>query len=505
MEIVVGLLAFLFGLGASYFLYPYFAKAQYEKREQESRRILKDAKTKEREALLEAKDKILEMKHKAQEEIKEERRQLEKEQKRIISKEDTLEKRYEAIDKKLQQIEQSRESLDDLRKDLEKEREEITNKLMKIAEYTKKQAKEELLSRIEAEVKDDALRLIHEVENATKLEADRRARDVIVQAMQRCASDVSSEVTVMSVPIPSDDMKGRIIGKEGRNIRTLEKETGVDFIVDDTPERIIISSFDPVRREVARVALTKLVSDGRIQPARIEEIVDKAKKEVDRVIMETGQKAVMEVKIKGLPAELVQLVGALRYRTSYGQNILKHSIECAHLAAMIAQEIGADVTISRKAAFLHDIGKAIDHNHEGTHAQLGADLLERFKINKRICYAVRAHHEEVPLKSPEDFVVVVADSISGARPGARRDSVENYLERLRNLEEIATKVEGVAQAYAISAGRELRMLVNPDDVDDLMAKKIARNVAKEVQETLDYPGQIKVNVIRETRSVEYAK
>ncbi|HNT29623.1 MAG TPA: ribonuclease Y [bacterium] len=506
MEIVItALLVGGLAFAAGFFVQPILSKGKIEKEREEAQQMLSTAKAQQKELVLEAKDEAMKIKEKAEADAARMRAEIVVEQKRLHQKEESIDKRYDVVEKKNAELDEKRKTAENFLKELEDRKQQIVQKLESVAHMTSEEAKDELLLRVEKDIKEDALRLIKEVETATKEEADRKAREIIATAIQRCATEHTNEVTVSSVSLPSDEMKGRIIGREGRNIRALEKATGVDFIVDDTPETIVISSFDPVRREVARVSLSQLVADGRIHPARIEEVVEKAQKEVDKVVMEAGQNAANAAKVPGLKSDVLKLLGTLKFRFSYGQNVLEHSIEASNIGALMAAEIGADTALVRKAALLHDIGKAIDHKVEGGHATIGADLLKKLGFGERVEYAVRAHHEDVPLKSPEDFIVLSADAISGARPGARYDTVENYIERLEKLEEITNHIPGVHKSFAVQAGREIRVMVNPEEVDDLQAKTIAINAARQIEQGLEYPGQIKVNVIRETRVVEYAK
>ncbi len=493
------------GVGFGFLLLPMLNKQKLEQEKAKAQQELSESLQKQKELVLEAKTEALKIKENADSHAEKMRAEILSEQKRLSQREEALDKRYETVESKIQQLDLQGQAIVKQREQVEGRVKEINQKLEQVAEMTAEQAKEELLSRVESDIKEDALRLIREVETATKEEADRKAREIITIAIQRMATEHTSEVTTTSVPLPTDEMKGRIIGREGRNIRALEKALGVDFIIDDTPETIVISSFDPIRREVARVTLSKLIQDGRIHPARIEEMVEKSTKEVEKVIMEEGQKAAVEAKVPGLRADVTRLLGSLKFRYSFGQSVLSNCIEASHLAALMASEVGADVALCRKAALLHDIGKAIDHKVEGGHATIGADLLQKLGFSDRVVYAVRAHHEDVPPKSPEDFIVMSADAISGARPGARHGTIENYIERLTKLEEIANNVQGVQKSFAIQAGREIRIMVNPEEVDDLKSKMIAIEVAKKIEEGLEYPGQIKVNVIRETRAVEFAK
>jgi len=476
---------------------------------EESNRLKEEAKkqaeTQKKEAILEAKEEIHKLRNDFDKESRDRRNENQRLERRLIQREelldkksDALEKRENGLDKKHQQIDRLQISVEELYK---KQRE----KLEKISELSSEEAKNILLEQVNKEIKYESAMMIKEIETKAKEEADKKAREIITCAIQRCAADHVAETTVHVVPLPNDEMKGRIIGREGRNIRTLETLTGVDLIIDDTPEAVILSGFDPIRREVARIALEKLIIDGRIHPARIEEMVQKAEKEVENNIKEEGEQATFETGVHGLHMELVKLLGRLKYRTSYGQNVLKHSVEVAYLAGLMASEIGIDPTIAKRAGLLHDIGKAVDHEVEGPHAVIGSEVAKKYRESPIIVNAIAAHHGDVEIQSLEAVLVQAADAISAARPGARRETLEAYIKRLEKLEEIANTCEGVEKSYAIQAGRELRIMVKPENIDDAGAIEMARNIVKKIEEELEYPGQIKVNVIRETRAIEYAK
>ena len=466
---------------------------------------LKTAETKKREALLEAKEENLKAKNDLEKETKERRAEIQRYEKRVLGKEETLDKKLDALEKRESKL-NSREA------NFEKEKEKVAElrqshlrELEKISGLTSEQAKEYLLKTVEEDVKHETAVLVKELERQAKDEANKKAKDYVVTAIQKCAADHVSETTISVVPLPSDEMKGRIIGREGRNIRTLENLTGIDLIIDDTPEAVILSGFDPIRREVARIALEKLIVDGRIHPARIEEMVEKAKKEVETMIREEGEEAALEVGVHGIHPELIRLLGKMKFRTSYGQNALKHSIEVAHLSGLLAGEVGVDVRMAKRAGLLHDIGKSIDHDVEGSHIQIGVDLCRKYKESAVVINAVEAHHGDVEPETLIACIVQAADAISAARPGARRETLEAYIKRLEKLEEIANSYEGVEKSFAIQAGREIRIMVKPEQVDDAGSIEMARNIVKRIEDELEYPGQIKINVIRETRAIDYAK
>lgn len=474
-----------------------------------ARQILEDAtreaESKKREALLEAKEQILKERNELEREIRERRNELQRLEKRLLQKEETLDRKLETFERREEQLQKREEELEKMRQELAELQKKERAELERVSTLSAEEARQLLLKEIEEETRYESALMIKEIEAQAKEEAEKRAREIISLAIQRCAADHVAEATVSVVALPHDEMKGRIIGREGRNIRALETLTGVDLIIDDTPEAVILSGFDPVRREIARLALEKLIADGRIHPARIEEMVKKAEKEVENAIREAGEQALLETGIHNLHPELVRLLGRLRYRSSYGQNVLKHSLEVAHLAGMMAAELGVDSAQAKRAGLLHDIGKAVDHEMEGSHVQIGVELAKRYREAPAIVHAIAAHHGDEEPRSIVAVLVAAADAISAARPGARRETLEAYIKRLEKLESIADSFEGVEKAYAIQAGREIRIMVKPDKIDDVMAARVARDIVKKIEEELEYPGQIKVTVIRETRVVDYAK
>ena len=477
--------------------------------EEKSREIideaLKTAETKKREALLEAKEESLKTKNELEKETRERRAELQRYERRVLSKEENLDKKSDAMEKREAGLAAREEALNKRNAEVESLYEKGIQELEKISGLTSEQAKEYLLKYVEDDVKHDTAKLIKELDNKAKEEADKKAREYVVTAIQRCAADHVAETTVSVVQLPNDEMKGRIIGREGRNIRTLETLTGVELIIDDTPEAVVLSGFDPVRREVARIALERLIVDGRIHPARIEEMVEKAQKEVETNMREEGEAAALEVGIHGLHPELIRLLGKLKYRTSYGQNALKHSIEVAQLSGLLAGEIGLDVRMAKRAGLLHDIGKAVDHEMEGSHIQLGAELCKKYKEPAVVLNTVESHHGDVEPQSLIACIVQAADTISAARPGARRETLETYTNRLKQLEDITNSFKGVDKSFAIQAGREVRIMVVPEQINDDGMILLARDISKKIEEALEYPGQIKVNVIRESRVTDYAK
>ena len=477
--------------------------------EERSRKIiddaLKTAETKKREALLEVKEESLKTKNDLEKETRERRSELQRYEKRVLSKEEAVDKKADAIEKREAGLTAKEDELRKKSSEIERLSEERVQELERISGLTSEQAKEYLLKTVEDEVKHDTAKLYKELEARAKEDAGKKAKEYVVNAIQKCAADHVSETTISVVQLPNDEMKGRIIGREGRNIRTLETMTGVDLIIDDTPEAVILSSFDPIRREVARIALEKLIVDGRIHPARIEEMVEKAQKEVDNMIREEGEAATLEVGVHGIHPELVRLLGRMKFRTSYGQNALKHSIEVAQLSGLLAGEIGVDVRLAKRAGLLHDIGKSIDHEMEGSHIQIGADLCKKYKESRTVINAVESHHGDVEPESLIACIVQAADTISAARPGARRETLETYTNRLKQLEDITNSFKGVDKSFAIQAGREIRIMVVPEQVSDADMVLLARDISKQIEAELEYPGQIKVSVIRESRVVDYAK
>ena len=506
---VIGILGLLSGFLVGYAYRRNIAEAKVAKAEDAVKKLYDDAQRKaeeiKKEKVLEAKEEVFKIRSEAERENRERRGEIQRNERRIFQREEILDKKTDSLDKREAAIANREAEIDGVEATVKTLYEQQIRELEKISSLSMEDARNMLLANVERETRHEAAILIRDIESKTKEEADKRARNIITLAIQRCAADHVAEATVSVVALPNDDMKGRIIGREGRNIRALETATGVDLIIDDTPEAVILSSFDPVRREVARIALEKLILDGRIHPTRIEEMVEKARKEVDTAIREAGEAAVLEVGVNGLHHEIVRYLGRMRYRTSYGQNVLKHSIEVAHLAGIMAAELGANVALAKRAGLLHDLGKSIDHEVEGSHAQIGADLAKKFRENNAIIHAIMAHHGDVEPQTVEAILVQAADAISAARPGARRETLESYIKRLEKLEEIANSFEGVDTSYAIQAGREIRIIVKPDRVSDSDAVILAKDIAKRIEGELEYPGQIKVSVIRETRTVDYAK
>ena len=485
------------------------AESEIGSAEEEAKKIRSDAnknaETVMKEALISAKEEILKQRNEAEKEIKERRADISRMERRITQKEENLDKKAEALEQKNEILEKSIKENDVLREQINELRQKELRVLEDISKFSAEEAKEELMNRVESEIKHELAQRISELENQFKEDADAKAKNIISLAIQRCAADHVAETTVSVVSIPNEDMKGRIIGREGRNIQMLEKLTGVELIIDDTPEAITLSGFDPVRREIARITLEKLIADGRIHPSRIEETVEKATREVEAGIKQAGERATFDVGIHGINADLVRMLGRLRYRTSYGQNVLKHSIEVALIAGMIADELGIDSSVAKRAGLLHDIGKAQTHEMEGSHVELGANLAKRYKESRDVIHAIEAHHGDVEAQTITAVIVQAADAISAARPGARREDLENYIKRLEKIEEIAKSFSGVDKAFAVQAGREIRVMVKPEEVNDDGMKLIAREMAAKIQEEVKYPGQIKINLIRESRAVDYAK
>ena len=509
VSIIIAVVCLIIGVIIGFLYRKNVAEKEIGSAEQEATRIINDAiksgETKKREAVLEAKDEIHKSRTEADREIKERRNEVQKLERRLNQKEESLDKKNDAVERKSEELSRRIADVQRSQEEIGKLRDEQLAVLERISGFTREEAKDYLVQSIEQEAQHDAAVKIREINARLKEDADRSAREVITMAIQRCAADHVAEATVSVVPLPNDEMKGRIIGREGRNIRTLETLTGVDLIIDDTPEAITLSSFDPVRREVARMALEKLIVDGRIHPARIEEMVEKSRREIDQILKSEGERATFEAGIHGIHPELVKLLGRLRYRTSYGQNVLVHSIEVAHVAGILASELGIDPVPARRAGLLHDIGKAVDHEVEGSHVDIGVDLAKRYKESHPIVHAIAAHHGDVEPETVVACLVQAADAISAARPGARRENLENYIKRLEKLENIANTTPGVSSSYAIQAGREIRIIVKPDQVSDDAMVLLSRDIARHIEEELDYPGMIKVSMIRETRAVEYAK
>ncbi|MBU5254818.1 ribonuclease Y [Tissierella praeacuta] len=509
IEILIAILGAIIGILVGYFIRKTIGEGKINNAEELAKKIIEDAErdgeARKKELLLEVKEEIHKLRNEAEKENRERRNELQKLERRILNKEESIDRKSDAIErkeellaKKIKEVEDKETLIDEICKNQVLELERLSG-------LTSDEAKELLLDEIRKEIVHESAIMIKEMENKAKEEADKKAREVISTAIQKCAADHVAETTVTVVALPNDEMKGRIIGREGRNIRTLETLTGIDLIIDDTPEAVVLSGFDPVRREVARIALEKLIVDGRIHPARIEEMVEKAKKEVDNIIREEGEQAAFDAGVHGIHPELIRLLGRLKYRTSYGQNVLKHSVEVAHLAGIMAAELGADVKIAKRAGLLHDLGKAVDHEVEGPHVDIGVDLARRYKESKEVLHGIAAHHGDCEPQTVEAVLVQAADAISAARPGARRETLEAYIKRLQKLEEIANSFDGVERSYAIQAGREIRILVKPDEVSESQIIHTARDIVKRIESELDYPGQIKVNVIRETRAIEYAK
>ena len=514
--VLIGIVLCLAGVLGGYSYRKSVQEKKIGRTEEYAKKLLDDATRRadeqKKEMILVAKEEVLHLKTEADKEIRTRRNEIQRSERRIIQREESLDKKEESLDKKRDQLALREENLEKKEEELSRLQQEAENyklkqvqELERIATMTQDEARQMVIERVQKDAYHDAAATVREIESRAKEEGEKKARNIIALAIQKCAADHVAESTVSVISLPNDDMKGRIIGREGRNIRALETATGVDLIIDDTPEAVIVSAFDPVRREIARLAIEKLIMDGRIHPARIEECVEKAKKEVENQIREAGEQAVFETGQHGIHPERVKLLGRMKFRTSYGQNVLKHSIEVSHLAGLMAAELGADVALAKRAGLLHDIGKAVDHEQEGTHVSLGGELARKYGESADVIHAILAHHNDVEPQTVEAVVVQAADAISAARPGARRESLENYIKRLTKLEEIANSFQGVDKCYAIQSGREVRIMVKPDDVTDEGTRVLAKEIAKRIEKEMEYPGQIRVNVIRETRSIDYAK
>lgn len=499
--VVVGIIALAAGFGASQVV----TKQRLSDAEKKSEKQIKEAQDKSKDLVAEAKDEVAKLKEEARKENESERKELKKTENRVREREESLDKKLDEIDKRAEKLRKNEAELEDLKNEIRKIREKQQDKLEKIAKLKKSEAADKLMQMTEKDIKEDLVGLVAKLQQEAKDLADEKAEMVVVTAMERMASDVTTERTITAVKLEDEEMKGRIIGKEGRNIQAFQRATGVDVLVDDTPGMIIMSSFDPIRRQVARIAMEMLLKDGRVHPARIEEVVAKAQKELDKEIDRAAEDAAREVGVVGIPKELMRYIGELKFRTSYGQNVLKHSTEMTHMAGMIAEEIGADVTVTKKAALLHDFGKALSHKMEGKHHHIGAELARKYGMSEEVCHAIEAHHDDVEATTPEAIIIRVVDALSAARPGARNISAEGFVERMKDLENVATSFDGIDKAYAISAGREVRVIVRPQKVDDLSAIKLSRDIANKIESTMQYPGTVKVNVIRETRAIEFAK
>jgi ribonuclease Y len=505
--IIVGLGLGLIGFALGYFFNQYLVRVKLKSAQADAERTLAEAEAQKKDILLQAKEESIQLRNEAEAESQRRSAELRRQEERLQKRQETIDRRFESVDSRERALSKRQSAIDRRANEIDKLYDEQMAELRRISGLSQEEAKAILLEAVEKDARQDMARIVREIEAEAKTDGERRARKIVTMAIQRIASDQVAETVVSAVPLPGEDMKGRIIGRQGRNIRAFENATGIDVIVDDTPEAIILSGFDPVRREIARVAMTKLITDGRIHPARIEKMVDKARQEVEQTVIEEGEQAALEAGVHGLHPDIIRLLGRLKYRTSYGQNQHQHAIECAHIAGILAAELGGDVRVAKEAALLHDIGKAVDHEVEGPHALIGADIAKRRGVHPKVVNCIASHHHEVENEpdSLEAIIVEAADAISGARPGARRESLENYVKRIKALEEVANSFVGVNESYAIQAGREIRIIVKPEEIDDYAAIHLSKDIARRVEESLDYPGQIKVTVIRETRAVDYAK
>ena len=501
LSVGVGVIAFLIG----YFIRQYLVEGKIKSAQTQAKYILAEAEAQRKTVLLEAKEEVIKLRDDIETEMNQRRADLRRQDERLQKRQETLDRRFEGIDGQERSLNKRQSALDRRTNEIEQLHNQQQAEIQRISGLTREEAVELLLERVQQDARQDMARAVRDIEAEAKNEGERRARKIIATTIQRIATDQVAEAVVSVVPLPSDDIKGRIIGRQGRNIRAFENATGIDVIVDDSPEEIILSGFDAVRREIARVAMTKLITDGRIHPGRIEKTVEKAREEIDHTIMEYGEQAALEAGVPGLRPEIIRLLGRLRYRTSYGQNQYQHSIECAHLAGILASELGADVRLAKIGALLHDIGKAVDHEVQGPHATIGADIAKRHRLSPQVVNIIASHHHDAEQETLEAVIVEVADAISGSRPGARRENLETYVKRVTDLEETANSFKGVAECYAIQAGREIRILVKPEEIDDYAAITLSKDIARAVEESLQYPGQIKVTVVRETRAVDYAK